>query len=299
MAKILITMGARNWSTEKVCQGILPYIDHDVELTNFWIGGYDSADWDIIYIHSGAVTRGEYKEYIRTHRDDCKWIIGIRGPTAFKRNYKRMEIYDGYSAGCEWFKDLMMEYTDKPGFVCHGGIDTSLFTPQPFPEEFTIGWAGKPASGAKRFGRFAGLPFNKHIAAASSLNLIKERFAVTGQRYKYQDMPQFYKKISLYVNTSYREGGPLPPKEAAACGKPVIATGTGDTMEWLPKEYIFDSGKYTPDFDRDGMINMIERFKSDENFLIEEGKKMRERVLRFDHKIVAKEYENMFNRILE
>lgn len=299
MAKILVCAGVRGWSMERVIRGIMGHTKHDIEIAFYWIEGYDPKDWDGIYIHSGAVMNGDCKSYVEEHRNDTKWMIGIRGPTAFKRNIHRLtpKLWDGFSAGCHWYKEeVLKRQSEVPGYVCHGGIDVSLFNPTPFPEEFKIGWVGAPASGTKRFQNFIGLPFDKVITARGKA-YVKKKYGIDVRGRKYSEMPEFYSQCSIYVNTSYREGGPLPPKEAGASGRPSVITRTGDGVEWVPEEYIVGVEKYS--FERDKMIDIIERFKNDKDLLIEEGKRFRELAKRWDFSIIVEEYDKMFDEVLE
>jgi glycosyltransferase involved in cell wall biosynthesis len=60
---------------------------------------------------------------------------------------------------------------------------------------------------------------------------------VTGQRYSYDTMQNFYHSIDALVCTSCSEGGPLGVFEAIACGIPVISTDVGLVKEFdsIPK----------------------------------------------------------------
>lgn len=50
---------------------------------------------------------------------------------------------------------------------------------------------------------------------------------ITNQKYKWEDMPLFYKSIDYLVVLSDNEGGPMPVIEAIASGKTVIAPNVG------------------------------------------------------------------------
>lgn len=313
MGKILIVGGVRNWSMDRVCRGLIPHSKHDIEVTNYWIGGYTPSDWDGIYIHSGAVMSGKNKQYILDHREDTRWAVGVRGPTAFKRNVARInsKLWDAYSCGSAVWIDAVKRGSkelDIQGYVCHGGIDLSFFTVQPFPEKFTIGWVGNAGNGAKRFRRFYELPFRRLIVGGGG---VKEFYDLpiqeeidSGVKFgtefvatvKYPLLNDLYAKCSVYVNVSFREGGPLPIKEAAACGRPVVCTNTGDAPEWIPKEYIVETESRS--YDRDKMIEIINRFKNDRELLEREGKRFKELSKRWDFSVIVKEYDAMFDGML-
>jgi glycosyltransferase involved in cell wall biosynthesis len=305
MARILIVAGTPGWSMDRVCRGVKAHSKHDIELTYYWIGGYTPSEWDVIYIHCGAVMSGEKKQYVLDHRDETKWAVGIRGPTAYKRNVRRLnsKLWDAFSCGSIVWMDRVdkgSKELDVEGYVCHGGIDVNMFNVQPLPDEFVIGWAGNAGNGAKRFKRFYELPFNKRAVGGGAFNHFKKMNIETDIMFiptvKYQFMNNFYASCSLYVNTSYKEGGPLPPKEAAACGRPVVCTRVGDAPEWIPEEYMVETK--SREYERDKMIEIINRFKDDKDLLIEEGKRFKELSKRWDFSVVVKEYDKMFDGVL-
>ncbi len=305
MAKILIVAGTPNWSMDSVCKGVKTHSKHDITLTYFWIKGYTPSDWDLIYVHCGAVMSGQKKQFVLDHRRDTKWAVGIRGPTAYGRNLRKLfsSHWDGYSCGSKYWLNVVKKNLpdqDIEGYVCHGGIDTNMFTVQPFPEEFSIGWAGNAGNGAKRFKRFLELPFKKKAVGGGAFEQFKKMGYTSNVEYipkiKYNRMNHFYAGISVYVNTSFREGGPLPIKEAAACGRPVVCTNTGDAPEWIPEEYIVETK--LREFDRDKMVELITGFKEDKTLLVEEGKRFKELSKRWDHGVIFKEYDKMFDGVL-
>jgi len=118
-------------------------------------------------------------------------------------------------------------------FGCQGwllledGVDTDLFAPQQFPEEFTVGWCGN-----------SGTSSQFDIEDLKGLGLIRKACEVTGVPLEILDaaggggvphdqMPAWYKKISCYVCASEVEGTPNPLLEAMACCRPAISTRVG------------------------------------------------------------------------
>jgi glycosyltransferase involved in cell wall biosynthesis len=47
------------------------------------------------------------------------------------------------------------------------------------------------------------------------------------QRYRYEDMQEFYDSVDVVISTSAHEGGPFSPLEAVACGVPALSTDVG------------------------------------------------------------------------
>lgn len=82
-------------------------------------------------------------------------------------------------------------------------------------------------------------PFNR-----KGFDLLKEIEAVPGAevlltdgKYKWQDMPAFYRGIDYLIVTGKVEGGPMPVKEAIGMGKPVIAPDVGWCWEYPVIQY--------------------------------------------------------------
>jgi len=129
--------------------------------------------------------------------------------------------------------------------------------------------------------RFRQLPFPKRMVGPHT----------EGGKRHYSKMPEFYSGVSMLVNTSRKEGSPLPPKEAAASGRPVAATAVGDLVEWVPSEYLVE--------DYRDLIPIIERFRDDRSFLVEEGRRFRELVLPYDYRRLVRDYDRMFDEVME
>ena len=83
----------------------------------------------------------------------------------------------------------------------------------------------------------------------------------------------------------------MPPKEAAACGRPVVARRAGDLPEWVPEQYLVG--------ETHELIPLIELFMNDRELLIEEGKRFRELSLQWDFKNIVAEYDLMFDAVVK
>ena len=102
-------------------------------------------------------------------------------------------------------------------------FDHSKFRHMPPPANFTVGVLGcdyalKRFSIAKQAAKIAKVQFNSYAR-----DVVDERVGWVPQ----DNVLQFYKSISCYIETTFDSGGSLPPQEALLCGRPVIATHVG------------------------------------------------------------------------
>jgi len=289
MAKILVVADAPHWTGMNVAKGIQKHSKHDVTAVFWWFQNkyhdVNPADYDITYLHSGSILRRHRFEEIQQIKE-CKWIMGFRGATAVHRLGGYFDdMWDGYAVAS---KELL-EQVPEPKFLCHTGIDTKeLFVPLPYPEKFRFGWAGTPSAGAKKFSHLVQLPFDRILAGPSRKT---DSWYGLVKGYKHDAMPSFYEQCSVYVSTSVKEGSPAPPREAAACGRPVVAVRAGDLVEWMPEENLVD--------DWQELIPLIKKYKRGKKLLMRDGIKFRELSLQWDFSKVVKEYDYMFDKVLE
>lgn len=92
------------------------------------------------------------------------------------------------------------------------------------------------------------------------------------------DMPDFYRSIDLYVQSSLSEGMPLGLLEALACGCPAVATAVGGTVEVFRDGV---EGFLIPAADVDALANAIGRALNDPPALQAMGQAARRRIV--DH----------------
>jgi glycosyltransferase involved in cell wall biosynthesis len=128
-----------------------------------------------------------------------------------------------------------------------GALD--IFTVrETMPEEFTIGWVGRPRKlweikDAKRmdwFCEIVGMMGNRPrvILLGKQLEDIAERLEsslvpvtlISSEEVLIEEYPHYYHSMDCVLITSVSEGGPLCLFEALACGVPVVSTPVG----WAP-----------------------------------------------------------------
>ena len=92
----------------------------------------------------------------------------------------------------------------------------------------------------------------------------------------HQDMPAYYALVDVFVHPSLRDGMPNALLEAMACGKAVIATPVGGTVDVLEDGV---NGWTVPVSDADALANKIQAVLEDETESRRRGKSARETIV--------------------
>jgi len=284
--KIGSVAGRKRWSAWLVMDNVARHSKHEI------IHGIPKSSdaVDLVYWRWGMPATQKLRRVRDLHEAGVKQILGISGygtldaihrvgdswPTWMMENFSAITTTNLVLKG-------IAERTKPSLPVYHlpSGVDSEMFSPKPFPETFCIGWAGNPKNPWKRMGRFRRLPFPQKTAGPKT----------EGGKRRYEDMPDFYAGVSVFVLTSRREGSPLTAKEAAASGRPVVGTAVGDLVEWVPPEYLVE--------DYRDLTPIIERFRDDRALLVEEGRRFRELVLPYDYRRLVGDYDRMFDEVME
>lgn len=111
---------------------------------------------------------------------------------------------------------------------------------------------------------FAKLNVNTHLALAGDgeleqeLRLFAKSLGVASRVHflgLVEDMPCFFHAIDIFCLASQREGLPLSPLEAQACGRNVVLTDVGGCSEALTPDY----GLLVPSGDKDSLARALQR----------------------------------------
>ena len=161
-------------------------------------------------------------------------------------------IVDGYTVSSKKIYDLYAAEPElpDPDAVIPDGVDVARFTPSPNErrntDRFVIGWAGNSAWGkqsqkydVKGYDRL----FRPMLEALRARGFVVEERVANPQikRIKFEDMPDFYRDLDVFVCTSAIEGTPNTVLEAMACGIPVVSTDVGivsDALGDLQRRFI-------------------------------------------------------------
>lgn len=168
-------------------------------------------------------------------------------------------LIDGYTVSSP---KLYKIYADTPGLpipdiIIPDGVDTDHFSPCPQSEsenekqEFLLGWVGNSDWGKQSQG-YDVKGFHR-IFKPMLAHLQTRGHAVTQavadpqiKRIPFEEMPDFYRNLDIFVCTSAMEGTPNPVLEAMACGIPVVSSDVGIVNEAagaLQKQFVIASDR--------------------------------------------------------
>jgi len=269
-------------SATYVLEGLKKYSKHDWTIYQYQP---EIGDADVVYYHVGALLSELNPMMLRQFNGTTiKKAAGLRGEMNYKRwaedyypvTKLRSWVYELDAVACSnrYYYNEMKRF-NLNAHLCPSGVDAESFTPQPYPDEFTVGFVGNPEHGAKNYALFKSLPFKQRYASSIPHN----------------EMLDFYKSISVLVCCSWHEGSPVPPKEAAFCGKPTVAFNVGDLRDWLPENLIAK--------DREDVIMKLNMLKDNPELTKEYGLKCRERVESYNFINVAPLYDKMLESVSE
>jgi len=213
----------------------------------------------------------------------------------------------GYTVGSE---KLHAIYSDVCGYprptnVVEDGVDLSRFMPmnlERFQEvgkrELVIGWVGN-SKWAGEIEDFKGV----HSILKPAIEQlqdegvpVKSLFADRQECFiPHDQMPDYYKKIDLYVCTSKIEGTPNPVLEAMACGVPIISTDVGivpQAFGELQRAFIL------PERSIDALKTSILKLVREPKLLAGLSKENTERIKDWDWSIKAVKFGKYFETIL-
>ena len=163
-------------------------------------------------------------------------------------------MVDGYTVSSAKLQSIYAAQPDipAPDRIISDGVDVEQFHPSeagPTNGRAAIGWAGNSAWGSqnrsldiKGFHRL----FQPMMDELNARGLAAEAKVADPQinRIRFEDMPEFYRQLDVFVCTSSIEGTPNPVLEAMACGIPVVSTDVGIVPEIfgdLQKRFIIEN----------------------------------------------------------
>ena len=162
-------------------------------------------------------------------------------------------MVDGYTVSSAKLQSIYAADPDLPApdIVISDGVDVERFHPSETgqtAESAAIGWVGNSAWGKQSQGMDIK---GYHRLFQPMMNKLSTRGYLVGakvadpqiNRVGFEDMPDFYRQMDVFICTSSMEGTPNPVLEAMACGIPVVSTDVGIVPEIfgdLQKRFIID-----------------------------------------------------------
>lgn len=295
--KVLIITDSDRWASWITCKNIerciSPEFDVSVEARRQLTYHPGDEEYDVVYAHCNFSVEAEnIREYRRLNRDS-RIIAGVRGWLGFKQTKDRLHMYDAVNADNLRLLEAVKGYQGSV-FLCHAGVDTELFKPFTVdrPEEFTIGWAGNSGQWVKNFDILPKLGHPYIFANRRKRHYIK-----------HEKMPAFYNSFDVYVHLSSMgilvgedaEGCPLPVLEAAACGRPILATETSGAARELLCDCQIVKGQIRRGAGLAMMKKKLNEFKANPDLREALGIKNRQvAVDEWDWTIKVRQYEKFF-----
>lgn len=151
-------------------------------------------------------------------------------------------LVDGYTVSSQKLRAIYSAVPDlpSPDAVISDGVDLERFSPRIEPrapgDTLRVGWVGNSAWGKKSQGRDVK---GYHRLFQPLMSVLEARGHALEPRVadpklspvRFEDMPDFYRDLDLFVCTSAMEGTPNPVLEAMACGIPIVSTDVGIVSE--------------------------------------------------------------------
>lgn len=199
-----------------------------------------------------------------------------------------------------------LNYTKPPHDIITDGVDLSTFCPgshdhlnSDVEREVVVGWAGNSS--------WAG-PHVDHKGLKSVIIPAIDELKQRGHRVHgcYQDrelkwidhqaMPDYYRKLDVYVCASLDEGTPNPVLEAMACGVPILSTDVGIVREVFgPLQSTFIvADRNHPDF-----IDKLERLISDQDLRRRLSEENLQSIQLWSSSIKSTEWMHFFSRAID
>ena len=302
--KILFIVDAPNWAHDYKTINLQSQLSgqYDIEkcfCDNVQVENIENADIVVIY-YWGQLLNGNMQKLLSTlKRNKHKVVLGIcshHEMNGSNRNFG-LNVINEYASATFVNNRLLLDefspYFEIPVFYTPNGVDTTFFKPnmrKNISVSLRVGWAGSLKNHGDKRGYYDYiLPAVESVDGVELVTASREEFWRNQQQ-----MREFYDNIDVYICASRTEGTPNPCLEAAACGLPLLTTYVGNMPE------LIENGVNGLFIKRDinDVVQKIKLMRDNHRLLLQLSEKARERSLKWDWQIKAKNYKHMFEAIL-
>lgn len=231
--KTLIVVDCYGWAFDNIAKGIQKYSKHHcIVRTPFEISKEDIDTCSVVISMDelNAWNKISDRRKLIMKRNGLKTIVLIHN---IAKHFPDPKIFDMIvPTNRNLLAKAKRTYPESSNIrLMFTAADADLFREVELPKIFKVGWAGSYNCPVKRTHFLKDLNYGVSIRGSdSSKFLVKNR--------SQNDIRDFYKSISVLVCLSKAEGGPLPPMEAASCGRAVISTSMGQMPDLLEERWL-------------------------------------------------------------
>lgn len=234
---VLWISDVRGWAYSRCFDGLSKVIQEKFPNLNFvqcfhddvLRGDYDPNDYDVILLWAWINVMGPRSFGVTQILPRCpadRTILCVASEWAAEMlpfMSRQLKAYRYFAGANQRVTDILKKsFTWAHVENLEHGVDIDKFKPAPFPETFTVGWAGNQNAPNKRF------TMAQQICRDAKVTMLVAGHKGTEKYLKPDDMPDWYNNISCLLITSVTEVHPLVYYEAASSGRPSVSTIVGD-----------------------------------------------------------------------
>jgi len=287
--KILMICDVKNWAWWNKSEYIKKYLsdDFDIDLMAALENGkIDETKYDFYF------TFGFSYIDILKKVSFFKKITGVTAHRPLPMIEKQMKkAHFAHANSILLFNELKKFHNNV--FYVPNGVDEVLFNnKKPIPIErdnIIVGHVGKmfKDKGQQEFI----IPAIEKSGAESIMNTSDYKNMV-----KFDEMPNVYNNIDVFVVASVEDGTPNPALEAAACGRPIISNAIGNMPEFIKDGY----NGFIVERKVEAYVEKIDWLRKNRDKMIKMGLNARETVEKgWTWKIQAENYRKMFKKMVD
>lgn len=249
MAKVLLIYDVDGWCWHHMAKGIWKYSPHGIAVD---ICSHANAleylkksEYDAVLNFSWTTARHDRHPKTWTVIHHCGAMYEFDAETDYwpQKAATRRRNIENAKASLPKFAGVICPSIELSKFAVEigakakyipAGIDDEHFVPADRQwdgkSKLVVGWAGQ--AGAKSWSTKG---FSEILLPLQDLLGESVEWRINTANYEsaiaYEFLPTWYQSIDLFLCTSISEGSPMPPFEAAACGRPVLSTPVGNLPE--------------------------------------------------------------------